>query len=113
MADADAVPSLMDGGGGMARLRGGRWYDTDGLDCVASYRSGVPGEPEFVEEELYRTEDGAFFLIGRGGSRSEWGVHLCTTVDGEAVRDMSRKSAAKNLRALSDADAAAWEESHA
>ena len=110
MGDENYVPALLDVSGRMARFRDGRWYDTSESSLVSSYRSGDPGGLDFVEEQLYQTVDGAFFLIGRGGSKSEWGVHLWTTVDGETVRDMSRKSGAKDLRVLTDVEAESWGE---
>ena len=87
----------------MERFRDGRWYSTARADRIDSHTHGAPGDPDFFEEVLYRLSAGDWFLIGRGGAESPWGVRL---------HDGTR-AAAKNLRALTDAKASKWQRARA
>ena len=47
-------------------------YDTNTATLIKKYTFGVYGEPEGYEECLYRTEDGFYFLLVRGGAESPY-----------------------------------------
>lgn len=77
--------------------------EADGTECVASWSNGY-GYSDFnhCSEDLYRTANGNWFIVGSGGPRSRY-----------AVSTGNGKSGSKdNVRPLSDDEAYDWAESH-
>ena len=50
----------------------GRLYDSDAAEKLAHRVCGAYGDPSGYEEFLCRTEDGHYFLYGRGGETSPY-----------------------------------------
>ncbi len=61
----------------MKKIINGKMYDTEAAECVVFYWNMLPSS-DFSEESfsLYRTEKGAYFIHGKGGPRTRWGVEL-------------------------------------
>ena len=47
-------------------------YDTEASELIQKKVFGVFGDPKGYEESLYKTQDGKFFLDGRGGTESPY-----------------------------------------
>ena len=45
-------------------------YDTEASTLIMKKTSGEFGDPAGYEEDLYETQDGKFFLYGKGGETS-------------------------------------------
>lgn len=56
----------------MKRKINGRTYNTDTAEAIYWY-SGQPGGGDIVNEVLYKTKKGEYFLSGEGGYFSEYG----------------------------------------
>jgi hypothetical protein len=54
----------------MKKVVNGKLYDTEKAELVASWSFGNPGDFEYVNEELYVTKKGVWFLYGEGGAKS-------------------------------------------
>ncbi|MDD3886464.1 MAG: hypothetical protein PHI35_06315 [Victivallaceae bacterium] len=48
----------------MRRVIGGRLYDTASASLIAERESGYPSDNNYVDEGLYRTKNGVYFLAG-------------------------------------------------
>jgi hypothetical protein len=81
----------------------GRRYDTETADLIArwSYGDG-PQDWHHVQEKLYRTRQGSWFIAGSGGARSKYRVSTAqrTWYPGERID------------ALSSDEALEWLETH-
>jgi hypothetical protein len=82
----------------MQKLIDGKLYDTESAEQVATWNNGQHGDFKFCAEELYRTENGRWFLYGEGGPMSPY----TSPVPGGGV------SGSSDLRALSEDDAFQW-----
>jgi hypothetical protein len=56
----------------MKQIIGGRRYDTDTAILIGQHGSGSPSDFRYINEALYRTRNGRFFLAGEGGARTRW-----------------------------------------
>ncbi len=56
----------------MKKVIQGLIYDTDKAEEIASYRKYSPTDFNHVEESLYKTKNGRYFLAGEGGARSKY-----------------------------------------
>ena len=86
----------------MKKIIDGKIYNTDTATLVATCDYGFPGDFTHFEEGLYRTAKGAWFVAGKGGAMSHYGV---------AIGNGSR-SGSNNIRVLSDGEAKRWLESY-
>lgn len=57
----------------MKAVIGGKLYDTAAAEEIAAYSRGYRGDFDRIEETLYKTSKGTFFLSGAGGPRSKYG----------------------------------------
>jgi hypothetical protein len=82
----------------MQKLIDGKLYDTDNAELVAGW-SNIKDRSDFnyCREELYRTENGRFFIYGQGGARSKYSE---TTSSGH--------TGGKDIRAVSEDQAFEW-----
>lgn len=55
----------------MKKIIDGKTYNTDTATELGNYRNN-PGNFSFVDESLYRTKKGAYFLAGKGGPMSKY-----------------------------------------
>lgn len=56
----------------MRKIIDRKLYDTEKATRIGGYKYGNPGDFEQVEEDLYVTKNGRFFLVGEGGPMSEY-----------------------------------------
>ena len=57
----------------MKRVIDGKVYNTETAEEIGSYSYGYRGDFNRVEETLYKTKKGSFFLAGNGGPQSKYG----------------------------------------
>ena len=79
----------------MKRIINGKVYDTDTADCIASWDNGrYDLDFKQCEESLYRTKNGAWFLVGSGGPMSKY-AHPAgnMTSGGEGLEPISAEEA--------------------
>lgn len=77
-------------------------YDTETAEMLHEWDNGsYDRDFHLVEESLYRTPKGAFFVAGSGGPMTEY-----------AVRAGSNTSGSSGIRVLSRDEAIAWLEAH-
>ena len=62
----------------MKRIIDGIRYDTEaaGTVKVARYSDGYLGDFDFVNESLYKSKSGRWFLAGKGGARSNYATSV-------------------------------------
>jgi len=56
----------------MKKIIAGRSYDTDTAEEVVYHSYGHPRDFHYIEETLYRTKKGGFFLVGKGGASTRY-----------------------------------------
>ncbi|KKK96280.1 hypothetical protein LCGC14_2664330 [marine sediment metagenome] len=56
----------------MKKVIEGKLYNTDTAKLVESYGYGNPGDLEWMEEGLYLSKKGQFFVAGEGGPKSKY-----------------------------------------
>ncbi len=49
-------------------------YDTEKATLIKKVTSGIFGDPKGYEENLYKTDDGKYFIYGKGGEESVYPV---------------------------------------
>jgi len=82
----------------MRKVIAGKIYDTDKATCVAEWDNGYYGNDfKRCEENLYRTEKGAWFTYGEGGPMSKYA---------RAAGNMT--AGGDGLRPLTDDEAMQW-----
>ena len=63
----------------MKKIVGGKRYDTDTATLVGEYvygKYGNRGDLERIQEGLYRTKTGNYFVAGVGGPRTRYAVSI-------------------------------------
>ncbi len=91
----------------MKAIIDGKRYNTDTATEVAAYWNGC-GEGDFnrVNEKLYKTAKGAWFIAGSGGARSSYSQSYGDGVSGgEAIRPITADEAIEWLESHNEADA--------
>lgn len=92
----------------MKRVIDGKIYNTDTADQLHYWGNGCgSGDFNFLEERLYRTKKGAFFIAGEGGANSKYG-RSCgsnSTCGGSEIRIIDKDIALKWLEAHDATDA--------
>ena len=56
----------------MKKIINGKMYDTETAEAICEFNTGDESDCEFIDECLYRKKTGEFFLVGRGGSCSNY-----------------------------------------
>lgn len=86
----------------MKKIINGKRYDTETAIEVANHFNGL-GQGDFsrVDESLYKTKSGSFFLAGEGGPLSKYSM---------SSGDMTRGG--KDIIPLSATEAQEWLEEH-
>lgn len=86
----------------MKAIIDGLRYDTERAERVAAQESGHRSDDcHYIEETLYRTENGRWFLHGKGGARTRYS---------ESVGDGWQGGS--EIRPLTSEEAMAWLEQH-
>ena len=86
----------------MKKVIDGRSYNTETAKKVAEYSYGEWGDWDRVEQTLYLTKNGSWFLAGEGGARSEYSRQVA----------QNRWSGGEDIRALTADEALLWLEEH-
>ncbi|WP_046864740.1 hypothetical protein [Microvirga massiliensis] len=61
----------------MKKIIDGKRYDTDTATHIANYNNGLSGSDFWwVDEDLYRTPRGNWFVHGAGGAMTRWSVSV-------------------------------------
>jgi hypothetical protein len=73
----------------------GKRYDTEKATLVTTWSNGYnPGDFHRCDEEIYRTEKGAWFIYGKGGALSGWAErHGSGTCGGSGIRPLEADEA--------------------
>lgn len=58
----------------MKKIINGKTYNTETAVAICGYEYGYGGDLDYIEECLYKTKKGAFFIWGEGGARSKYAV---------------------------------------
>jgi hypothetical protein len=87
---------------GMKKIVDGKLYSTGSAECLGSYTEGYATDFDHIDESLYRTTSGAYFLAGEGGAMTIYAT--------EGEDHMT--SGGKGLRPISEAEAREWMELH-
>lgn len=86
----------------MKKIINGRLYDTDKAELLTIWNNGFPySDLSFVEESLYRTNKGKYFLYCEGGPNSEY-----------FEWDEGNRRKGETIRPLTSEEARAWGEKH-
>jgi len=86
----------------MEKLIDGKLYSTDEAERIATWRNmsfrreNSPG-PGHCQEELYRTDNGSWFIYGSGGAKSKYSE---TTADGH--------TGGEDIRTVTEEEALLW-----
>ena len=81
----------------------GKVYDTDKAESIWDRSHLGPSDWQYVDETLYRTPRGRWFLAGKGGPMSKYA---------EPWEKNGRQSGS-GIKPMSEGDALAWMETHA
>jgi len=86
----------------MKQIIDGKTYNTDTADCIGNYSNGL-GQSDFnnIDEDLYITKKGAFFLYGDGGAMTKYS---------EPCGNMTREGS--GIIPLSEMEALSWMENN-
>ncbi len=73
----------------------GKVYDTKNAERLHGWERGYPGDLNAMEEALYRTAKGAYFVAGSGGANTIYAVResSTTTSGGSRIRPLDRDDA--------------------
>ena len=86
----------------MKKIVNGKLYNTETAKLLGEYDKGIPGNLDFVGEELYRTKKGAYFLFGHGGPLSRYSKPISSGGLG----------AGQVILPMEESEAKAWAEKH-
>ena len=88
----------------MKKVIAGKLYDTDRAQVIHNWSNGSDrGNFHTMEETLYKTKSGAFFVWGEGHGLTKWASHS----------DCGRMSGwGSDVVALNEAEALKWCEEH-
>jgi hypothetical protein len=87
----------------MQKIINGLLYDTEEAEHIAHYGNGrSTSDFDWLEETLYQTANGRFFLAGEGGARTQYATSVSTNT----------WSGGSDILAMSDDEAKAWLERH-
>lgn len=81
----------------MKKVIAGSKYDTDTAQLLGTWTNGYIDDFEAIEESLYRTKAGKYFLHGVGGPKSRYGkwVDNSTLEGGSEIIPLTREAAQK------------------
>lgn len=81
----------------MTQIIDGKVYDTETATELANDSYSYPGDFDYWDETLYRTEKGAYFLAGEGGPNTGYRetVSLNCWQGGSEIRPLSKGEALK------------------
>jgi len=90
----------------MKQIINGLRYDTQKATEIASYAYSNRTDFSGIEEKLYRTEKGNYFLHGWGGAATSYAKSVGDGMtEGEAITPMSEAEAVDWLEAKGEAEA--------
>jgi hypothetical protein len=80
----------------MQRVIDGKLYDTDEAERIATWKNGDdPGDFRYCSERLYKTDNGRYFIYGKGGAMSSYAKSAGNnaTTGSSAIRPISESDA--------------------
>lgn len=81
----------------------GKIYDTEKAELIHEWENGdSPGDIHYLEEKLYRTSGGSYFLVGEGGAATSYAQRI----EGNSRADGG------DICAMMEAEAIIWLEEH-
>jgi hypothetical protein len=86
----------------MKRVINGKVFDTGTAELLGTFRFGSPGDINYVNESLYRTKRGVFFLAGEGGANTKYSQQV----------DNNSWSGGRTIFLLTIEEALEWAETH-
>ena len=86
----------------MKRVINGKVFNTRTAELLGTFHFGSPGDINYVNESLYRTKRGAFFLAGEGGANTKYSQQV----------DNNSWSGGKAIFPLTIEEALEWAETH-
>ncbi len=86
----------------MKKVINGKMFSTETAKCVGEWDNGYFNSFKYCEEDLYRKENGEFFLYGRGGANSKYAIRC----------DSNSWCGGKDIIVLSLQSAMEWAEEH-
>jgi hypothetical protein len=87
----------------MKKVVDGKRYDTETATKVGYWDNGLPiSDFGNVDETLYRTKNGAYFLFGRGGALTSYSVQVGN----------NGRGAGRDIIAMTPQEALEWLEHH-
>lgn len=82
----------------MKKIIDGKTYNTETATHIGNRSSSYPGDFRYVDEDLYLTKKGTFFLAGEGGPMSKYS-HSC---------GQNSWTGGDGMEVLTKAEALAW-----
>jgi hypothetical protein len=89
----------------MRQVIDGRIYDTDKAESIWDRRHLGPSDSHYLEEAIYRTPRGRWFLAGKGGPMSKYAEF--------SWKKNPHRQSGSGIKTLSKDAALAWMETHA
>ena len=84
----------------MRQVIEGKVYDSEKAELIHEFDNGMrDSDFEYVEESLYRTDRGAYFIAGHGGAMTEYSTPTGSNswTGGSGIRPVSPEEAAEWL----------------
>lgn len=90
----------------MKKVVDGKVYDTGRAELLHTDSYSNPSDFDYLQESLYVTAKGAFFIHGEGGARSKYAVQIEQNSwrGGADIRPISREEAIQWLEAHDGAE---------
>ena len=91
----------------MKAIVNGRRYNTETATLVGSWSYGTYQDFSYIEEQLYITERGSWFIAGEGGPKTKYSIHVEQNAWGgsERITPLSPDEARRWLEAAEEWDA--------
>ena len=86
----------------MRKVINGKLYNTETAECLGNYCFGHRGDFRRIDESLYRTKKGVFFLCGEGGPLTKYKVQV----------DNNSWCGGSSIILLTEEEAKEWVEDH-
>lgn len=85
----------------MKQIINGKMYNTDTANFLGSFESGICGDFNHIEENLYVTKKGAYFIEYSGGALTEYAV---------AVSNSNCTTGSSGIKLITESEAKQWAE---
>lgn len=91
----------------MIKIIDGKRYNTDKAELIANNSYSNPSDFHYFSEDLYRTQNGNWFIYGEGGAMSKYAVQVEQNSWGgsEEIRPLTENEAYDWLEAIGEVEA--------